>query len=79
MQGVPPMRSSDPNRNPCSSSSSTASATSGNCSTCGVELVVRQGQPHAGDELAELVELGRLQGDGITGLDLHRATIVVDA
>ena len=37
-----------------------------------VELLVLQRQADAGDQLTELIELGRLERDGITRLDVHR-------
>ena len=43
-----------------------------------VELLVLQRQAHAGDQLTELIELGRLERDGITRLDVHRVPILVD-
>ena len=43
-----------------------------------VELLVLQRQAHAGDQLTELIELGRFQRDGITRLDVHRVPILVD-
>ena len=47
MHGVPPMRSSDPNRNPSTSASSPATATSGNCSTCRSSCSSCNGRPIA--------------------------------
>ena len=43
-----------------------------------VELLVRDGQTDRVHKLAELIELGRLQGHGITGLDCHTPSIVPD-
>ena len=45
-------------------------ATSGKCSTCG-RAVPRPWETDPCEELAELIELGRLQRDGITGFDRH--------
>src|SRR4029453_19079071 len=40
-----------------------------------VELLVGGGEPDVRNELTELVELGRLQRDGITRLDVHRTPL----
>ena len=42
------------------------------------ELMVHAGETDRSEELAELIELGRLQRDGITGFDLHRPVILAD-
>ena len=47
MHGVPPMRSSDPNRKPSTSPSSAATATSGNCSTWRSRCSSNNGRPTA--------------------------------
>ena len=43
-----------------------------------VELLVVQRQTNPGDQLTELVELGRLERDGITRLNVHRVPILAD-
>ena len=78
MHGVPPMRSSDPNRNPWSSPSIDRDGHQRELLDVPVELLVLQRQADAGDQLTELIELGRLQRDGITRLDVHRVTILAD-
>ena len=43
-----------------------------------VQLLVLEHQSDVGHELAELIELGWLQRDGITRLDVHLRTILAD-
>ena len=63
---------------PGSLPSISTTATRGNCSMWCVELLVLEGQTQPRDQLTELVELGRLERDGITRLNVHRSTILAD-
>ena len=69
---MPPMRSSEPSMTPWTSLVEHRDDRERERFDLEVELLVGEGKPVASEELSELIELGGLQRDGITGLNVHR-------
>ena len=75
---MPPIRSSEPSMTPWSSPSTVREHHERELLDLLVELLIGHRQPGSVEELTELIELGGLERDGISGLDVHRQSIVAE-